>query len=91
MWISYHVKGSSGGRVVKLLPSEQEVRGSIPDLATWIFRDWLSPASKSRYDWKIAKSTLILKTTNQPTTYHVKYVPIKNIDFDIVNRVLFGE
>ena len=45
---------------------EQEDRGSIPGLATWIFRDWLSPA-KSRYGWKIAKSTLILKTTNQPT------------------------
>ena len=49
--------------------AEQEDRGSIPGLATWIFRDWLSPASKSRYGWKIAKSTLILKTTNQPTIY----------------------
>ena len=47
--------------------AEQEDRGSIPGLATWIFRDWLSPASKSRYGWKIAKSTWILKTTNQPT------------------------
>ena len=47
-----------GGWVVK--------RSSIPGLTTWIFRDWLSPASKSRYDWKIAKLTLILKTTNQP-------------------------
>ena len=47
--------------------AEQEDRGSIPGLASWIFRDWLSPASKSRYGWKIAKSTLILKTTNQPT------------------------
>ena len=46
--------------------ADQEDRGSIPGLATWIFRDWLSPASKSRYDWKITKSTLILKTTNQP-------------------------
>ena len=45
--------------------AEQEDWGSIPGLATWIFRDWLSPASKSRYGWKIAKSTLILKTTNQ--------------------------
>ena len=25
--------------------AEQEDRGSIPCLATWIFRDWLSPAS----------------------------------------------
>ena len=27
--------------------AEQEDQGSIPDLATWIVRDWLSPASKS--------------------------------------------
>ena len=47
--------------------AEQEDRGSIPGHATWIFRDWLSSTSKSRYGWKIAKSTLILKTTNQPT------------------------
>ena len=59
-----------GAAVAEWLSSwlaEQEDRGSIPGLATWIFRDWLSPASKSRYGWKIAKSTLILKTTNQPT------------------------
>ena len=62
MWIS-------GAAVAEWLSSwlaEQEDRGSIPSLATWIFRYWLSPASKSRYGWKIAKSTLILKTTNQP-------------------------
>ena len=53
--------------------AEQEDRGSIPGLATWIFRDWLSPASKLRYGWKIAKSTLILKTTNnQPTNLWLK-------------------
>ena len=54
-----------GAAVAEWLSSwfaEQEDRGSIPRLATWIFRDWLSPASKSRYGWKIAKSTLI-KTT----------------------------
>ena len=41
-----------GAAVVEWLNSwlaEQEDRGSIPGLATWIFRDWLSPASKSRY------------------------------------------
>ena len=48
--------------------TEQEDRGSNPGLATWIFIDWLSPAFKSRYGWKIAKSTSILKTTNQPTS-----------------------
>ena len=60
---------TKGAAVAEWLSSwlaEQEDRGSIPRLATWIFRDWLSPASKSRYGWKIAKSTLI-KTTNQPT------------------------
>ena len=50
--------------------AEQEDLGSIPRLATWIFRDWLSPASKSIYGWKIAKSTLI--KNNQPTTNHTK-------------------
>ena len=43
---------SRGAAVAEWLSSwlaEQEVRGSIPRLATWIFRDWLSPASKSRY------------------------------------------
>ena len=60
-----------GAAVVEWLSSwlaEQVDRGSIPGLATWIFRDWLSPASKSRYGWKIAKSTLILKKT-QPNNY----------------------
>ena len=59
----------SGAAVAEWLSSwiaEEEDRGSIPGLATWIFRDWLCPGSKSRYGWKIAKSTLILKTTNQP-------------------------
>ena len=59
---------SGGAAVAEWLSSwlaEQEVRGSIPGFASRIFRDWLSPASKSRYGWKIAKSTLILKTTNQ--------------------------
>ena len=37
--------------------AEQENRGSIPGLATRIFRDWLSPASKSRYGWNTAEAT----------------------------------
>ena len=44
----------------------QEDRGSIPGFATWIFRDWLSPASKSRYGWNTPEATKILNTTNQP-------------------------
>ena len=62
-----------GAAVAEWLSSwlaEQEVRGSIPGLAIWIFRDWLSSASKSRYGWKIAKSTLIPKTTNQHRLWH---------------------
>ena len=64
----YPIQIDPGAAVAEWLSSwfaEQEDRGSISGLATWIFRDWLSPASKSRYGWKIAKSTLILKTTNQ--------------------------
>ena len=74
----YCLSGSEEQRLAVWLSSwlaEQEDRGSISGLATWIFRDWLSPASKSRYDWKIAKSTLIQKkkkkTTNQPTNQPV--------------------
>ena len=65
-----------GAAVAEWLSSwlaEQEDRGSIPGLATWIFRDWLSPASKSRYGWKIAKSTLILKNNQQQTTTTTLY------------------
>ena len=60
--------------------AEQEDRGSIPRLATWIFRDWLSPASKSRYGWKTAKSTLILKN-NQPTNQHEWIIYKKKYNF----------
>ena len=59
-------KGAAVAEWLSSWLAEQEVRGWIPGLATWIFRDWLSPTSKSRYGWKIAKSTFILKTTNQP-------------------------
>ena len=76
----YRIKTFGGAAVAEWLSSwlaEQEDRGSIPGLATWIFRDWLSPASKSRYGWKIDKSTFILKTTNQPT---------KRLDNDIETK-----
>ena len=48
-----------GAAVAEWLSSwlvEQEDRVSIPGLATWIFRDWLSPASKSRYGWNTAEA-----------------------------------
>ena len=72
----------------------QEVRGSIPGLATWIFRDWLSPASKSRYDWNIAKATVILNTTNPPTSFrtnpqtilHPLYQSIKRGDTCVLQQ-----
>ena len=63
-----------GAAVAEWLSSwlaEQEDRGSIAGLATWIFRDRLSPASKSRYVWKTAKSTLILKITNNQPLIHI--------------------
>ena len=44
-----NVQGAAVAEWLSSWLAEQEVRGSIPRLATWIFRDWLSPASKSRY------------------------------------------
>ena len=61
----YNIAGAVVAEWLSSWLAEQEDRGSIPGLATWIFRDWLFPAPKSRYGWKITKSTLILKTTNQ--------------------------
>ena len=79
----------TGAAVAEWLSSwlaEQEDRGSIPRLATWIFRDWLSPASKSRYGWKIAKSTLIKKQpTNQPT----KPLVTDQVYMDVRHFVIF--
>ena len=59
-------------------------------LATWIFRDWLSPASKSRHGWKIAKSTLILKTTNNNQQYQ-RQTSIKSFNqIDVVFILSFN-
>ena len=49
-----------GAAVAEWLSSwlaEQEDRGSIPGLATWIFRVWFFPASKSQYGWNTAEAT----------------------------------
>ena len=43
------IKGAAVAEWLSSWLAEQEDMGSIPGLATWIFRDWLSPASKSRY------------------------------------------
>ena len=72
--VDFHTLGAAVAEWLSSWLAEQEDRGSIPRLATWIFRDWLSPASKSRYGWKIAKSTLI-KTT-KPTFIHLNLFPI---------------
>ena len=57
--------GSSGGEVVKLLACGARGLG-LDSLSRRInFRDWLSSAYKSQYDWKVARVTLILK--KQPT------------------------
>ena len=58
--------GSSGGWVVKLFACRARGPGLDSSPHHLIFRDWLSPASKSRYSWNTAKATLILNTTNRP-------------------------
>ena len=63
-------RGSSGGRVVKLLACGARGQGFDSPPPHLNFRDWLSPASKSRYGWNTAKATWIFNTnqpTNQPT------------------------
>ena len=60
----FGVLGAAVAEWLSSLLAGQEDRGSIPGLATWIFRDWLSPASKSRYGWNTTKATQILNTTN---------------------------
>ena len=42
-------KGAAVAEWLSFWLAEQEDRFSIPGLATWIFRDWLAPATKSRY------------------------------------------
>ena len=56
---------SSGGVVVKLLACGARGPGFHSRSHRYDFTKWSFPASKSRYSWKIAKATLILKTTNQ--------------------------
>ena len=61
---AYSRHGNPSRRVKKRSSwlAEPEVRGSIPCLAAIK----LSPATKSRYGWNIAKTTSIIKATNQP-------------------------
>ena len=84
--VSPNMDGAAVAEWLSSWLAEQEDRGSIPGLATWIFRDWLSPASKSRYGWKIAKSTLILKTTNQPKYGQVWFPLCLNTFQQILNK-----
>ena len=48
---------SRDGVVVKLLACEARVPGFDSQARRYDFRDWLSPASKSRYGWNTAKAT----------------------------------
>ena len=50
-------KGAAVAEWLSSCLAEQEDQGSIPGLATRIFRDWLSPPSKSRYGWNTAEAT----------------------------------
>ena len=52
-----NIDGAAVAEWLKSWFAEQEDLGSIPGLDTWIFRDWLSPASKSRYGWYTAEAT----------------------------------
>ena len=49
--------GSSCGVVVKLLACGARGPGFDSWSRPYDFKDWLSPATKSRYGWKIAKAT----------------------------------
>ena len=53
----YVTQGSGGGRVVKLLACGARGPGFVSLPRHLNFRDWLSPASKSRYGWNTAKAT----------------------------------
>ena len=51
------IRGSGGGRVVKLLACRARGPGFDSPSRHLNFRDWLSPASKSRYGWNTAEAT----------------------------------
>ena len=51
------IVGSTNGVVVKLLACWARGPGFDSRSHPYDFRDWLSPASKSRYSWNIAKVT----------------------------------
>ena len=56
IYIIIHME-SGGGRVVKLLACGARGLGIDSPPRHLNFRDWLSPASKSRYGWNTAKAT----------------------------------
>ena len=60
-WIPKSASGSGGGGVVKLLARRARGQGFESGSCHSDFRDWVSPASKSRYEWNVAKK--IIKTT----------------------------
>ena len=57
--------GSGGGRVVKLLACRASGHGFDSQSCHLNFRDWVSPTSKLKYDWKIVKS--FVNPQNNPT------------------------
>ena len=67
LWLYFCDKEERWAEWLSSWLTEQEDRGSIPGLATWIFRDWLSPASKSRYGWK-DRLIDVNPQNNQPTS-----------------------
>ena len=73
-----HMIGAAVAEWLSSWLAEQEDRGSIPGLATWIFRDWLSPASKSWYSWNTVESD-VNPQYNQPNQHIVYYVYIPSL------------
>ena len=63
---------SGGGRVVRLLACGARGPGFDSPSRHLNFRDWLYPASKSRYGWNAAKTTYILNTTNHQNYFYAQ-------------------
>ena len=80
---------SSAGAVVKLLACGARGPGFDSRSRSYDFRDWLSPASKWRYGWKIAKATNIIKQpTNQSFLSKENTLTVWRKQHDAVNKLL---
>ena len=67
MSLHCHERGLNAAKYLSRLPSGLKGPGFDSRTRHLNFRDWLSPASKWRYDWNTAKATWIPNTTNRPS------------------------